>query len=534
MKKETKNIIAFFILLLASIMMVGSVYYSTKYSKQEFDQIIYYLLNGVENTSPSVIKSVIGYCIIPLILLCTFLCIISLQKTKNNIYLILKTKKKQVKIQIYPIKIIANHRKIYLTIVFLTALIMTIHGFKIDKYIKNRFQETKIYDEYYVDGREKQITFPEKKRNLIIIIAESLENSTLSKENGGAWPYSIMPELEKLAMENTNFSNTDKIGGAYQLGITSFSAGGIVATTAGIPLQTRNILTDINVYKGNGNYLGGAYTLGDILKNEGYNLEVIMGSDGNFGGRTQYFNAHGQYKIFDVNYAIENGKMTDAEKVWWGFEDDRLFMWSKEEITELAKENKPFNYIMLTADTHFVDGYLSKNAENKFNSQYENVHAYSSKLINDFVKWLKEQDFYENTTIVIVGDHLGMQDDFYKANVDNTYTRTVYNAIINPAVKTTNNKNRIFTNLDFYPTILASIGVNIEGNRLGLGTNLYSQEPTLAEKFGFLNLDQELKKNSSFYNNKLLGDDYYVMKKNTQKESEVKNEENINNNTSIQ
>lgn len=533
MKKEIKNIWAFFILLLASIMMVGSVYYSTNYSKQEFDQIIYYLLNGVENTSPSVIKNIISSCMIPLIATCTILCIISIQKTKNIIYLILKNKNKKIKIQIYPIKIIAKHRKIYLTIVFLIAIIMVVYGFKIDKYIKNKFQETKIYEEQYVDARNVKITFPEKKRNLIIIIAESLENSTLSKENGGAWDYSIMPELEQLAKKNTNFSHMDKIGGAHQLSITYFSAGGIVATTAGIHLGIGNVLSDINAYKGNGNYLGGAYTLGDVLKDAGYNLEIIMGSDGNFGGRTQYFNTHGQYKIFDLNYAIENEKMTAAEKVWWGFEDDKLFSWSKEEITSLASQKKPFNYIMITADTHFTDGYLSPNAEKKFETQYENVYAYSSKSIYEFVEWVKQQDFYENTTIVIVGDHLGMQTEFYAEKTKNEYYRTIYNVVINPAIEKNNNTNRIFTTMDMYPTMLASIGAKIEGERLGLGTNLYSEIPTLAEEYGISYLNEELAKNSRFYNKKILGDDYYIMKKNTQKESEVNNEENINNNTNV-
>ena len=57
---------------------------------------------------------------------------------------------------------------------------------------------------------------------------------------------------------------------------------------------------------------------------------------------------------------------------------------------------------MITADTHFVDGYLSPNAENKFELQYENVHAYSSKLVYEFIEWAKQQDFYEDTTIVIL------------------------------------------------------------------------------------------------------------------------------------
>jgi len=168
----------------------------------------------------------------------------------------------------------------------------------------------------------------------------------------------------------------------------------------------------------------------------------MMGSDGNFGGRTQYFTTNGNYKIFDVNYAKEQGKMKTEDRVWWGFEDDKLFEWSKEEITNLASQDEPFNYIMLTADTHFVDGYLSENVGDKYETQYENVHAYSSKSIYEFVDWIKKQDFYENTTIVILGDHLGMQTEFYTSHIDKNYERTIYNVIINSAIEEKNSKSR--------------------------------------------------------------------------------------------
>ena len=248
---------------------------------------------------------------------------------------------------------------------------------------------------------------------------------------------------------------------------------------------------------------------GDVLKDNNYNLEIIMGSEGTYGGRKQYYTANGNYKVFDVNYAIEQEKMTEEDKVWWGFEDEKLFDWSKEEITNLAKDDKPFNYIMLTADTHFTDGYLSPNAENKFTTQYENVFAYSSKCVNDFVNWIKKQDFYDNTTIVIVGDHLGMQNDFYKSRTNNGYVRTVYNVIINSATKPSNTKNRMFCLMDIYPTILASIGAEIDGNRLAFGTNLFSDTSTLIEELGFDYFNSEIKKNSNFYNRKILGNDYY-------------------------
>ena len=137
------------------------------------------------------------------------------------------------------------------------------------------------------------------------------------------------------------------------------------------------------------------------------------------------------------------------------------------------------------------------------------------------------------SSIVIVGDHLGMQTEFYTEKTKNEYYRTIYNVVINPAIEKNNNINRIFTAMDMYPTMLASIGAKIEGEKIGLGTNLYSGIPTLAEEYGISYLNEELVKNSRFYNEKILGDDYYIMKKNAQKESEVNNEENINNNTNV-
>ncbi len=533
-KKILKSIITWLILLILAILIVASIYYYKEYSEQDFDQIVYYVLNGVESAAPSVVKGVIETAAIPTILLWLMLCIPTVKNVKKTRHINIKIKSKTYKIQVFPVKFISNHKRIYIFILFVIATVLVIFGFRINVFISNRIKKTSIFEEYYVDAKSANITYPEEKRNLIIIIAESMENTVLSKENGGTWDIPIVPELEKLALDNVNFSNTSKIGGANQTYGANYSVAGTVAITSGIPLKTGDILTNKETYLEEGKYLSGAYTLGEILAMQGYNLEIMLGSDSTFGGRKQYFETNGNYKVFDVNYAIQQGKMTENEKEWWGFEDDKLFQWSKEEITNLAKQGSPFNYIMVTADTHFVDGYLSKNAEKKFDSQYENVYAYSSKSINEFVEWLKRQDFYENTTIVILGDHLGMQTDFYKQKMEDNYDRTIFNVIINGVTEAKNNKNRIFTSMDMYPTILASIGIKIEGERLGIGTNLYSGEPTLAELKGLEAFNDEISRKSDWYNKHILGDDYYVMKKNTQKESEVKNEENINNNTSIQ
>lgn len=519
-----------FSIIFATLIIAGN-YYSKNFAGLELDEILFYIQSGLQGTSDSVVSTIIKQCYQPVLIMALIFFILFCTDVKRKLVIYISWKNLKKKIQLYPIRIIYNHKILPMICIVLASLIFFLKSFGVFSYIASKMEDTKIFDEYYVSGNSIEINLPENKRNLILIFSESMENSIFSKENGGTWDYSIAPELENLALENINFSHSDKIGGAQKITGATFTAAGLISQTAGIPLLVPSLYngTNFNAYVGDGNYMENVYALGDVLKDNGYNLEMMMGSDGNFGGRTQYFTSNGGYKIFDVNYAIENGYMKEEDKVWWGFDDEDLFKWSKEEVINLAKEDKPFNYIILTADTHFADGYLSENAPQNYPTQYENVHAYSSKCINDFIEWIKSQDFYENTTIVVVGDHLGMQTAFYEDKIDDSqYQRTIYNVFINSAIEAKNAKNRQFTSLDIYPTILASLGADIEGNRIGLGTNLFSDEPTLSEKLGVEYLDSEFRKNSHFYNKYIIGDNYYVMKNEAEEQAKKKKENEQN------
>jgi phosphoglycerol transferase len=61
--------------------------------------------------------------------------------------------------------------------------------------------------------------------------------------------------------------------------------------------------------------------------------------------------------------------------------------------------------------------------------------------------------------------------------------------------------------MDMFPTTLAAMGCSIEGERLGLGTNLFSDLPTLSEEMGVETLNRELSKRSDYYNNELIEDE---------------------------
>ncbi len=369
-------------------------------------------------------------------------------------------------------------------------------------YVHTNSIESDFIEANYVDPESAELVFPEQKRNLIYIFLESMENTFADKSAGESIIQDYIPELTALARHNVSFSNTTGIGGALQFMGTTWTAASMVAQTSGVPVK---VSLGADSYGGRQDaFLPGVTSIGEILQQHGYNQSLMFGSDAQFHGREQYFADHGKYNILDIEALKESGKLPEDYHVWWGFEDEKLFEYAKEEITRLAGEGQPFNFTMLTADTHFPDGYLCPHCDDEYEEQYANVLACSSRQIYEFIRWIRSQPFYENTTIVLSGDHLTMDAEFLD-DINENYTRTVYNCIINSPKTPVNKFNRQFAVFDMFPTTLSALGVEIKGGRLGLGTDLFSEHQTLAEKYGYEFLDTELQKKSEFYNKEFLG-----------------------------
>ena len=432
------------------------------------------------------------------IVLCTipFLIFVNL---KYDIFMVNKNNEK---------KVLLNKKRVRIISIVLSMVIMIggvsfgVNKLQLQKVAKAYLSSSTYLADNYVDPRDVKMTFPKKKRNLIHIYLESVENSYLNKELGGYMDVNLMPELTELYKEGLSFSNTDKFGGPHTTYASEWSVAAMINMGAGLPLK---IPMGRNSYGKAGSFLPGAITIGDILEAQGYNQTIMFGADADFGGLTTYFTTHGKFNIFDHKAAKEKGLIPKDYDVWWGYEDDKLYEYAKDEITRLANEDKPFNFTMETADTHFPDGYLSEKAEKKHDSQYANVISYSTKEAVNFVKWIQKQPFYKDTTIVITGDHPSMDKKFFK-DFDPNYERTIINLILNAPVTTDNVQNRQYAPFDMFPTILSTLGVEIKGDRLGLGTNLYSNKKTIIEEQGLDTVNSGLGENSNFFNDEFIND----------------------------
>lgn len=470
-------IVTVFIAFLAMLIFRSSSWMLKTWNNLTMEELIFHIKSPIQGTNEGLIKDYIISCLTISLVTAAVLIVVFIMTRKNNrahIITVLTTLMASV------VMIILSVRHVWATL-------------DISTFSDNHSTYSSFIDDNYVDPSSVALRFPEKKRNLIYIYLESMEMTYADRESGGGFEKNVIPELTQLSFENQNFSGDENIlNGGTSLTGTEWTMAAMFCQTSGLPLL---IPVERNAMNTQDHFFPGIASLGDILDSAGYRQSLLIGSEAEFGGRKLYFTEHGNYTFWDYNYFRDTGGIPPDYRVWWGFEDNYLFQFAKDKVTELSVSDQPFNFTMLTVDTHKEDGYVCPDCPDIFDDQYANVMACSSRKVIEFVDWIKQQDFYDNTTIIISGDHPTMDSDFCD-DVDENYQRKVYTSYINSAVVPKNNTYREYATLDLFPTTLAALGVSIEGERLGLGTNLFSNTPTLMERFGADSINAEFAKNS--------------------------------------
>ena len=352
---------------------------------------------------------------------------------------------------------------------------------------QHKLKNSILFEEEYIHPNKVIVTPPTSRRNLVLIFLESME-TTFSD---------LTPELNLLAKQNLSFGEKrTPIGGGDDVFGTGFTFGAYVAKTAGIPIFSGNSYR--NGYKG-------FKSLYDFLHEQNYRQYIVLGTSIGFAGTDQFLQNRGIDEIYDyeniiTEYSID--RRIVENRAFRSVSDRHTFSFTKS-VLDTIKE--PFSLTLFTIDTHTPDGMYDERCENNFwganeSETYKSIVQCTSALTADFIDYLKKKDFYENTTIVIVGDHNFMG----KHLVQNKSNRKWINIFLN-SVKVPVNSTHYFSDMDMYPTILSALGYEIEGNRLGFGVNLFSNEKTLLEMYGADSLNKLIREvPSSIEFNRLL------------------------------
>ncbi|RHW42320.1 LTA synthase family protein [Neobacillus notoginsengisoli] len=232
-----------------------------------------------------------------------------------------------------------------------------------------------------------------------------------------------------------------------------------------------------------------------ILKGHGYTSAVFHGNYKTFWNRNVMYKALGYDKFFDAEYYT----MKDEETKNYGMKDKPFF---KESIPLLASLKQPFYTKFITLSNHFPfemdegDTVFPKGTTgNDVVDHYFQSANYMDEAIEQFFNDLKASGLYDNTMIVMYGDHYGISENHNKAMSQvmgeeitpfvNAQLQRVPVFIHVPGVKA-EKVDKFGGQIDVRPTALHLLGIDTK-DFLEFGSDLLS--PNHHEVVGFRNGD---------------------------------------------
>jgi lipoteichoic acid synthase len=298
----------------------------------------------------------------------------------------------------------------------------------------------------------------EKGKNLIIIQVESLENAVINQKIGGQ---EITPNLNQLARDGLYFNNYYSQVGPGNTADTEFST---MNSLYSLPDDVVFIDYSKNQYK----------ALPQLLVDNGYKTYSFHGDVPTFWNRSNIYPGLGYQKAFDLD------EFTVTRPVGKGpsdLGDEDLFLQS---LPKLENLKQPFMATMITISSHtpFILpedlqalNIPSDTILNQTQQQYlQSVH-YADKAIGEFIDGLKKDGLYDNSLILIWGDH-GSFTNISEALGQSSVLPSLNNSQVPMIILSQNSKlkgtmNIPASHLDVYPTITNLLGITPPKTVLG-------------------------------------------------------------------
>jgi lipoteichoic acid synthase len=232
-------------------------------------------------------------------------------------------------------------------------------------------------------------------RNVIMVSLESTQSFVINEKINGK---EITPFLNDFIGESYNFDNF-----YHQTGQGKTSDSEFIVDNSLYPLGRGAVFFT----NSNNEYVATP----ELLKDKGYYSAVFHANNKSFWNRDIMYQALGYDRFFDVNDYEVNAE----NSVGWGLKDKEFFEQSVDHMKELPQ---PFYSKHITLTNHFP---FELNEEDKmvdeFNSNSKTLNnyfptvRYQDEALKNFIQKLKDEGLYENSIIVLYGDHYGISEN---------------------------------------------------------------------------------------------------------------------------
>ena len=345
-----------------------------------------------------------------------------------------------------------------------------------------------LYETEYVDPSSLDVKFPEKKRNLLLIYMESFENNFRYSQH---YEKNLIPNLSKLQEEGQYSLAHESLPGS------DYSIAALVASQCSVPLRFSK---DMDIWDTK-YFLPKAICFPEILKKNGYKNVFVKAADITFTKADVFAKSHGFDEALGVDEILPTLPNKDKKEyigTFGGVTDRVLFEFAKNKLEEF-KENEPFMLSLFSLDTHTPVAKLDKSCKAVFGDLRDSFIC-ADKGVYEFIEWFKTSKYWENTTVVVVGDHVLPSRMFYKGRPK----KGIFNLFLNVADGLKIRNDKIFSTYDLAPTILESLGAEIKPRAFALGRSMFSDEMSLIEKIGVSKLKIRLIQKSLVYDKLLV------------------------------
>ncbi|WP_018662237.1 LTA synthase family protein [Heyndrickxia acidiproducens] len=236
-----------------------------------------------------------------------------------------------------------------------------------------------------------------KGMNVIYVSLESFQNFMINYKLDGK---EVTPFLNSLAKDKNTFYFDNFF---HQTGQGKTSDAEFMMENSLFPLPTGSVFTT----KAQNTYQAAPA----ILSQRGYTTAVFHGNYKTFWNRDEMYKSFGYDRFFDAKYY----DMSEENTINYGMKDKP---WFKESMKYLNSLPQPFYTKFITLSNHFpfeldeqdIDFPKGDFGDKTVNNYFQTAH-YMDEAMKEFFTYLKQSGLYDNTVIVLYGDHYGISEN---------------------------------------------------------------------------------------------------------------------------